>query len=163
VTRRLLVGIPLVAAVLLYALVAVPLRARAEAARDAYAQARRERHEAQAQLVPLERRETARRQAAAVFATAAEAEGGPAAAVRRVVLAAVGRTAAERVRLGVRPGPGDVTVRLSASAPHAEAVRLTGELARPETGLVLRRVRLERAGTERRITVDVEAVAPLAR
>jgi hypothetical protein len=163
VTRRILVAAPLLAALMLYVGVASPLRGRAAQARDAFAQARRERHQVQARLAPLERRESARRQAAAAFAAAAGVEGGAAAAVRRAVLATAEQAGAARVRLGVRPGPSEVSVRLAASAPYAEAVRLPGDVARPETGLVLQRVRLERRPDQRLIAVEIEAVAPLGR
>jgi hypothetical protein len=160
VTRRLLLAAPFLAALLL-SFAAVPLRARAARERDAYAAARRERQQAQARLAPLEHRDRARRQAAAALAGAGQAEGGPAAAVRRGVLATADRAGATRVRLGVRPGAGEVSVRLAASASYADAVRLPGDVARPETGLVLQRVRFERRPNERLIAVEVEAVAPL--
>ena len=152
---------PLLAAILLYAGLALPLSARAGQARDEYRQARRERQQAQAQLAPLERREAARRQAAAVFASAALGEGGPAAALRRSVLATLEGSRARAVRLSVRPGPGPVeaTVRVSAAASFPDAVRLSGELARPGTGLILQRVRLEPRGDRKQINLDVEAVA----
>jgi hypothetical protein len=160
-TARLLGLAPLLAAVLLYAGAVHPLRARAEAARDEYREARRARQQAQSQLAPLERRETLRRQAAAVFAHAAADEGGPTAALRRSVLATLEGSGASGVRLGVRPGPGpaEATVRLSAVASFADAVRLSGELAGPGSGLILQRVRLEPRGDRQRVGLDVEAVA----
>jgi hypothetical protein len=158
--RRVLLTVPLLLAAVLTIAVAPPLRARAERARDAYAEARRERQQLQAQIAPLERRERARRQAAAVFAHAGEAEGGPAAIVRRAVLAHTEQAGATRVRLAVRSAGGAVAVRLSAEAPYAAAVRLPGEVARPEAGLVLQRVRLSR-GKDARVSLELEAVAPL--
>ena len=160
-TRRLLLAAPFVAAVLVYAAATVPLRARAAQARDAYAQARRERQQAQARVAPLERREAARRQATAALARVGDADGGPVAAVRRAVLATAERTGAARLRLAVRPAAGAVGVRLAATAPYERAVRLPGDVAGPETGLVLQRVRLERKANERLIAVDVEAAAPI--
>jgi hypothetical protein len=63
--------------------------------------------------------------------------------------------------LGVRPGPGpaEATVRVSAVASFPDAVRLSGELAGPGSGLILQRVRLEPRGDRQRIGLDVEAVA----
>jgi hypothetical protein len=160
VTRRLLAAAPLVLAALLYAGVALPLRARAAAARDAYADARRDRQQAQAALLPLERREAVRRQAQAAFAEAATREGGAAAALRRSVLGALDGSAASAVRLGVRPSPVGPTVRVSAVAPYAEGLRIAGDLARPATGLVLQRVTLEpHRGDRRQVGLEVEAQA----
>jgi len=161
VKARLLCATPLLAAIFLYAGVAVPLRARASQARDEYREARRARQQAQSQLTPLDRRETLRRQAAAIFADAATGEGGPTAALRRSVLATLEGSGAAAVRLGVRPGPGatEATVRVSAAASFPDAVRLSGELAGPGTGLILQRVRLEPRGNRKQIGIDVEAVA----
>lgn len=158
---RLLCAAPLLAAILLYAAVVVPLRARAGQARDDYREARRARQQAQLQLAPLERRETLRRQAAAIFAEAATGEGGPTAALRRSVLATLEGSGATAVRLGVRPGPGPTgaTVRVSAAASFPDAVRLSGELAGPGTGLILQLVRLEPRGIRKQIGIDLEAVA----
>jgi hypothetical protein len=162
VKARLVCAAPLLAAILLYAGGAVPLRALAGQARDAYREARRARQQAQSQLAPLERRETLRRQAAAIFAQTARGEGGPTAALRRSVLATLEGSGATAVRLGVRPGSGptEATVRVSAVATFPDAVRLSGELAGPGTGLILQHVRLEPRGTRRQIAIDVEAVAP---
>jgi len=159
VKARLLAAAPLVAALLLYVGLAAPLRARVVQARDEYGRARREKHQAQAQLAPLERRENARRQAAAVFTDAASSEGGPAAALRRTVLSTLAGSGATGVRLAVRPGPREATVRVSASASYPEAVRLSGELARAGTGLILQRVRLEPRGDRRQIGLELDAVA----
>jgi hypothetical protein len=159
VKARVLAAAPLVAALLLYLGLAVPLRARTVQARDEYGQARREKHQAQGQLAPLERREIARRQAAAVFTAAVSSEGGPAAALRRTVLATLEGSGATGVRLAVRPGPREATVRVSANAAYPEAVRLSGELARAGTGLILQRVRLEPRGNRPQIGLELEAVA----
>ncbi|HVR72048.1 MAG TPA: hypothetical protein VMT87_14485 [Vicinamibacteria bacterium] len=160
-TARLVSVAPLLAALLLYAGLALPLRARAGEARDAYGQARRARQQAQAELAPLERREAAWRRAAAV--AAGGEEGEPAALLRRRVLATVDGSSATAVRLGVRPGPRGPTVRVSATAPFAEAVRLSGELARPGTGLILERVELRPRADRGHVALLVEALALRAR
>ena len=111
VNRGLLAAFPLAFALVLYAALALPLRARTERAHDAFAQARRDRLQAQSQLAPLERQERIRRQAEAAFAEAAAQEGGAAAAIRRSVLATLEEGDASAVRLGVRPGAGGPTLR----------------------------------------------------
>jgi hypothetical protein len=150
---------PWVAAVLVQAALAIPLRARAGEARDAYGQARRLRHQAQAELFALERRDAAWRQASA---SATSGQGEPA-ALRRSVLATLEGSGASAVRLAVRPGPRGATVRVSATAPYAEAVRLAGELARPGTGLVLEGVLFRPRTDRQQVTLDVEALAPHVR
>jgi hypothetical protein len=45
-------------------------------------------------------------------------------------------------------------------APYAEAVRLSGELARPGTGLILARVQLQPRGDRRHVALALEALAP---
>jgi hypothetical protein len=160
VTARLFSAAPLVAAVLLYGGVAVPLRARADRARDAYAQARRARQQAQVELASLQRREAAWRQAALPAATP---EDEAAAALRRTVLAALEAGGATNVRLSVRPSPRGPSVRVSATAPYAAAVRLAADMARPGTGLVLERVRLQPRADRGRVALEVEALAPRAR
>jgi hypothetical protein len=159
-TRWLLSAAPLLGALAVYAGLALPLRERAGRVGDAYAQERRLRQQAQAELAPLERRAAAwRRAAAATVDAGGEAE--PAAARRRSVLATLEGSGATGVRLGVRPGPRGSTsaVRVTATAPYAEAVRLAGEIARPGTGLVLERVQLQPAADRKQVTLDVEAVA----
>jgi hypothetical protein len=160
VSRGLLAASPLALALLLYAALALPLRARTERTRDAFTQARRDRQQAQSQLLPLERRERIRRQAEAAFAEAAAREGGAAAAIRRSVLATLGESAASAVRLAVRAGASGPTLRVSASAPYAEGLRVAGALARPQTGLVLQHVSIEPSRDDRRqVGVQVEARA----
>lgn len=161
-SRGLLAASPLALALMLYAALALPLRARTERTRDAYAQARRDRHQAQSQLAPLERQERIRREAEAAFADAVAREGGAAAAIRRSVLATLGEGAASAVRLGLRAGTsaGGPTLRVSASAPYAEGLRLTGALGRPQTGLVLQHVAIEPSRDDRRqVGIQVEARA----
>lgn len=159
-TRRLLAASPLALALLLYAGLAVPLRARTERTRDAFTQARRDRQQAQSRLAPLERQERIRRQAQDAFADAVAREGGAAAAMRRSVLATLTDGGATGVRLAVRPGTTGPSVRVNASAPYAEGLRLTGALARPQTGLVLQRVAIEPSRNDRRqVGIEVEARA----
>ena len=157
---RALALAPLVAAVLVYAGVVLPLRARARVAADAYRDVRRERYEVRAQLASIERRERARRQAALVFAGPGSAERG-AAAVRRSVLATLQGARVSGVRLAVRPsGPaGGTSVHVSGAGPFSEAVRLAGDLVAPGSGLVLDHVRLDRRGERDLVHLDLEALA----
>jgi hypothetical protein len=151
---------PLAAAAALYAGLALPMRARAAAAREAYGEARRERQQARSELAPLERREAVRRQALAVFAEAAAQEGGAAAALRRSVLATLDKLAARDVRLAVRPESAGLAVRVNATAPYADGLRVAGELARPASGLILQRVRLVPQRDDRRqVGLELEAQA----
>jgi hypothetical protein len=51
-------------------------------------------------------------------------------------------------------------VRLRATAPYAEGLRLAGALARPATGLVLQRVHLEpRRDDRRQVGLEIDAQA----
>jgi hypothetical protein len=151
-------GAPLAAALALYAGLVLPLRTRGNEARDAYSRARRERQQAQSALAPLERQEAARRDAVAAFAGAAARDGGAVAAVRRSVLATLGGSPATDVHLGVRPDPGGLAVRVRATAPYADGLRLARDLARPSTGLVLQRVRIAPQRDDRRqVGLELEA------
>jgi hypothetical protein len=152
---------PLLGALLVYAGLAVPLRARAGEARDGYGQARRLRQQAQGELASLERRAAAWRRAAAA-AAAGKGQREPA-ALRRAVLAALEGSGATAVRLGLRPGPRGASVRVSAIAPYAQAVGLAGELARPGAGLILTRVQFRPRTDRKQVTLDVEALAPHVR
>jgi hypothetical protein len=141
----------------LYAGVARPLESRALTAGEEYRRARDERRDARARAAELERRAAARARAAAVLAAAGSVPGGGVREVRRGVVDIVTRSRVSSVRLGVRPGrpPASASVSLSAEGPFADVVRLTGELARPGSGLVLDRVRL--VSRPPRVGVDVSA------
>jgi len=144
-------------AALLHVAVARPLQARASAAADNYRRARDERRDARARADELERRAAALERAAAAVAAARSAPGGGVREVRRGVVDVVTRSRVSGVRLGVRPGrpPASAAVALSAEGPFADVLRLTAELARPGSGLVLERVRL--VSRPPRVGVDVEA------
>jgi hypothetical protein len=80
------------------------------------------------------------------------------AAVRRSVLATLGGSPATDVHLGVRPDPGGLAVRVRATAPYADGLRLARDLARPSTGLVLQRVRIAPQRDDRRqVGLELEA------
>jgi len=142
VRSRLLAAAPLAAALLLYLVVALPLRSRTLALSDQYRDARRERQDAQSRLGPLLRREAALREASVVFA--GPGAGGAVAAVRRSVLAMLEGTPVRGVALAVRPArsPAAATVEVRVSGRYADVVRLSGDLVRPGTGLVLERAQL---------------------
>lgn len=154
---RIAAGVLGLLALLLYVAVARPLESRALAAGEEYRRARDQRRDARARVAELERRAAARARAAAILAAARNAPGGGVREVRRGVVDIVTRAGVSSVRLGVRPGrpPVSASVSLSAEGPFADVVRLTGELARPGSGLVLDRVRL--VSRPPRIGLDVDA------
>jgi hypothetical protein len=155
-TLRLVGGGLALLAALVHFVVARPLRSEAFSLGEKYAQAREERRAARARAEALERRAAALERAAATIAAARSTPAGVR-EVRRGVVDIVTRAGVSSVRLGVRPGrsPASASVALSAEGPFADVVRLTGELARPGSGLVLERVRL--SARPPRVALDVEA------
>jgi len=147
----------LLLAAVLYVAGAVRLESQAALASDEYRQARDRRRDARSRLAELERREAARTRAVAVLAAARNAPGGGVRDVRRRIVDLVTRSRVSGVRLGVRPGrpPASAAVALSAEGSFAEVMRLTGELARAGSGLVLDRVRL--GSRSSRVGLEVEA------
>jgi hypothetical protein len=126
----------------LYAAVAVPMRRQAQAAADDYRRARDEARDMRARLARLERRDAAHLRAASALAGATPA--GTVRTVRRSVVQTLQNARVSGVRLGVtsaRP-PYAARVRLSAVGSFPEVVALAGLVARPETGVVLERIRL---------------------
>ncbi|HEY2941536.1 MAG TPA: hypothetical protein VGN09_03790 [Vicinamibacteria bacterium] len=147
----------LLLAVVVYVAGALRLESQAAAASDEYRQARDRRRDARSRLAELERREAARTRAVAVLAAARKAPAGGLRDVRRSVVDLVTRSRVSAVRLGVRPGraPASAAVALSAEGSFTDVMRLTGELARAGSGLVLDRVRLDSRAS--RVGLDLEA------
>jgi hypothetical protein len=156
-TVRWVAAALLLAGALLYAAVAVPMRRQAVAAAEEYRQARDEARDIRARLQRLERRDAAHARAATALAGAAT-PGDTVRAVRRSMVQTLHGARVSGVRLGVVPGraPYAARVRLTAGGPFAEVVALTGRIARPETGIVLERVRLLPQGQH--LTLDLEGV-----
>jgi hypothetical protein len=144
--RRLAAALLVVAAIV-YGGLGLPARRSAAAAGDEYHRVRDRRREALARLDKLERREDARRRAAAALAGARAAPspgpGGLLVALRRSVLASLAGSGTSNVRLVVQEGhaPVAATLQLAAEGTFADAVRLAGHVARPGMGIVLQTVR----------------------
>jgi hypothetical protein len=132
-------------AAVLYLGVARPLRTRAAAYADAFGAARVERRDATARLADLQRRSQARARAVAAVKGAADDPAVTTRAVRRSVAQAVESSRAGGVHLAIRPGVNGVDVNVSARGRAADVLDLTGQLARPEFGVVLERVSLARS------------------
>jgi len=142
--------------IVLYAAVAVPMQRQAALAAEDYRRARDEARDIRTRLARLERRDAARARAATVLAGATP--GDTVRAVRRSVVQTLQGVRLSGVRLGVsaeRP-PYAARVRLAATGSFADAVALTGLLARPDTGIVLDHVRLAPRGEG--VALDLEAV-----
>lgn len=137
-----------VGAAVLYFGVSRPLRAQAGAYADAFGAARVERRDATLRLSELQRRNQARARAVAAVKGAA---GDPAAttrAVRRSVAQAVEGSRATGVTLAIRPRDDGVAVDVSARGEAPDVLDLTGQLARPEFGVVLEQVAFTRSDGE---------------
>ena len=70
-------------------------------------------------------------------------------AVRRSVSQVLERSRASGVNLSIRPGAQGVDVTISTRGPVDDILRLAGDLARPDVGVVLSRVHLTRASPRR--------------
>jgi hypothetical protein len=129
-------------AIVLYSAVALPMRRQAAAAADDYRRARDDARDMRARLARLERRDAAHLRAATALAGATPA--GTVQKVRRSVVQTLQSARVSSVRLGVTAAraPYAARVHLSAVGPFPEVVALAGLIARPETGVVLERVRL---------------------
>jgi hypothetical protein len=148
----------LLAAVLYFA-AALPLRREAAETADAFGRARVLRHDAAARVAAVERRREARARAVAAVT---EAVGDPATrtrAVRRSVSQVLERSRAAGVSLAIRPGAQGVDVTISARGSADDVVRLAGELARPDVGVVLGRVQLNRSSPGVNVVVEGLGVA----
>jgi hypothetical protein len=148
----------LAAAAAIYAGLTLPLQRKASAAADAYGRARDERREARSRLGEVQRRESALRRSAPAGTEAAAAPGDPVGRTRHGIVSALEGAGLSGVRLAVRPGspPAAALVRLAAEGAFADVVRITTELVRPGTGLVLERYQLSE--TNSRVAVRVEGV-----
>ena len=135
-------------AAVLYFGVARPLRARASADADAFGAARVERRDASVRLSEVQRRSQARARAVAAVKGAADDPAVTTRAVRRSVAQAVEGSRAAGVHLAIRPGVTGVDVNVIARGSAADVLDLTGQLARPEFGVVLERVSFARSGRE---------------
>jgi hypothetical protein len=143
-------------AVVLYAAVAVPMRRQAQAAADDYRRARDEARDMRARLARLERRDAAHLRAASALAGTTPA--GTVRTVRRSVVQTLLSARVSGVRLGVTAAraPFAARVRLSASGSFPEVVSLAGLVARPETGVVLERIRFAPRGDG--VTLELDGV-----
>jgi hypothetical protein len=141
-----------------YAGLALPLQKKAAAAADAYRGARDERRTAYARLGEIRRRESALRRAAPSGGAGAALSRDPVGQTRQGIVASLEGAALTDVRLAVRPGspPAAAQVNVSAEGPFAEVVRLTGELVRPGSGVVLERFQL--TGRDSRVAMRLEGV-----
>jgi hypothetical protein len=141
-TARWIAAALLAGGVVLYTAVAVPMQRQAAAAADEYRHARDEARDVRTRLARLERRDAAHVRATAALAGATP--GDTVRAVRRSVVQTLQDARVSGVRLGVAAAraPFAARVRLSAAGSFPEVMALAGKVARPETGVVLERVRL---------------------
>jgi hypothetical protein len=148
----------LAATAAVYAGLALPLQKKAAAAADAYRRARDARLAAYGRLGEVHRRESALRRAAPSGFAAAAFSRDPVGQTRQGIVASLEGSGLSGVRLAVRPGspPAVAEVKLSAEGPFAEVVRLTGELVRPGSGVVLARFQL--SGRDSRVAMRLEGV-----
>jgi hypothetical protein len=142
--------------IVLYAAVAVPMRRQAQAAADDYRRARDEARDMRARLARLERRDAAHLRAASALAGATPA--GTVRTVRRSVVQTLQNAHVSGVRLGVTVmrAPYAARVRLSAVGSFPEVVALAGLVARPDTGVVLERIRFTPRGDA--VSLDLDGV-----
>ena len=142
--------------VVLYAAVAVPMRRQAQVAADDYRRARDEARDMRARLARLERRDAAHLRAASALAGATPA--GTVRTVRRSVVQTLQGARVSGVRLGVTAvrAPYAARVHLTASGSFSEVLSLAGLVARPETGVVLERIRFGPRGDG--VSLDLDGV-----
>jgi len=147
----------LVATAAVYAGLTIPLQKKAAATADAYRGARDQRREARARLDEAQRRESALRRAAPT-AGAAAFPHDPVGQTRHGIVTSLEGAGLSGVRLAVRPAgpPAAALIRLGAEGAFADVVRVTGELVRPGTGVVLERYQL--SGQDSRVAVRLEGV-----
>lgn len=145
------------AGIALYAAVAVPMQRQSAATAEEYRRARDEARDIRTRMARLERRDAAHARAATALAGAAT-PGGTVRAVRRSVVQTLQGARLSGVRLGVvaARAPFAARVHLTTEGPFSEVVALTDRVARPETGIVLERVRLVPRGD--RVSLDLDGV-----
>jgi hypothetical protein len=149
----------LVAAIVLYAAVARPLRQQAWAAGDEYRRLRDERRVQQARVALLQRRES--RQQSLAAAAANWSRQDVLRAARLAVVRSLDDGSLKDVRLGVdRTMTAQVlaAVKLSAEGDFDDVVRASGHLVRPGSGLVLAHVQM--TPLAERVNLRLEAVVP---
>ena len=146
--------------VVIYAAVALPMRRQAQAAADDYRRARDEARDMRARLARLERRDAAHLRAASALAGTTPA--GTVRTVRRSVVQTLQNARVSGVRLGVTAAraPYAARVHLAASGSFPEVVSLAGLVARPETGVVLERIRFAPRGDGVALELDGVTLGP---
>lgn len=157
-TRVLVLGL-LAAAAAVHVLVTVPLQRRAATDGDQFRRMRDERRLAQARLSRFQRGETLRRQAAGLLAGAAAEDAVR--LVRRSLIASLDRADVSKVRVSVRPGSRDhvaATVTLTAEGDFDDVVRLSSQVVRNGSGLLLQAVTFSPRPPV--VGVAVEALGP---
>lgn len=145
-TARILAGLLLVGALLIYMGAALPMRRAAAATGDDYRRARDARRTSVTRLAEAERREAAHRAALLLVAPPeAGSEKEVLGALRRSVIASLDEARVSKVHLSISPGraPVRASLQLSAEGEFQDVVRLSGRIARPGSGLTLDRVRLD--------------------
>ena len=110
-------------------------------------------------LAELQRRSQARARAIAAVKGAADDPAVTTRAVRRSVAQAVEGARATGVHLAIRPGVKGVDVNVSARGSAGAVLDLTGQLARPEFGVVLERVSFTRSAGEVGLQIDGLGIA----
>jgi hypothetical protein len=161
VNARLVAGGLALAALVVHFGLAVRYREQASAAADAFRRLRDERHKVSGRLAQEQRLEDAQRRAGRLTTT--EGSPTPTRAARLQVLRSLEGSGVTQVRLGVSPAgrPLSVNVRLSGEGSYDEVVKLSGDVARAGTGLLLQQVALE--NREDRVILSLEAVGLEAR
>ena len=136
------------------------MRRQAQAAADDYRRARDEARDMRARLARLERRDAAHLRAASALAGTTPA--GTVRTVRRSVVQTLQNARVSGVRLGVTAAraPFAARVHLSASGSFPEVVSLAGLVARPETGVVLERIRFGPRGDGVSLELDGVTLGP---
>jgi hypothetical protein len=148
----------LAATAAVYAGLTLPLQRKAAATADAYRGARDQRRDARARLDEAQRRESALRRAAPHAGAAASFPRDPVGQTRQGIVTSLEGAGLSGVRLAVRPAspPAAALIRLGGEGAFADVVRLTGELVRPGTGVVLEKLQL--TGQDSRVAVRLEGV-----
>lgn len=155
-TSRSIAFAPLVFASVLYFGAARPWGRAARNAAVEYARLERNSRQARAGIAEWERRSVKLKETARFFSHK-KAVNRPLTHVRRTILAALDGAPVSGVRLQIRAGAkGDqVRAHIGAQGRFIDLVRLAGQVARSETGLVLDRVVLSPASTGATLELDV--------
>ena len=153
---RLVALLLLLATAAVYAGLTVPLRTKAAAASDAYRRARDDRRAARAHLEDVQRRESALRRAAPAAADPGSSPRDPVGRTRQGIVSSLEGAGLSGVRLAVKPAaaPAASLIRLGAEGAFADVVRVTDDLVRPGTGVVLEKLQLN--GHDSRVAVRLD-------